>query len=156
MKTLDKEVQTNTLKVFVCRREEMPLTDLRPQMNFDQHRVLKRVEIKVEEFILDRIGSLGIEVSSKKLENCYLRNIIFSPTLFEQKDGHLLCRFDHAGYLLSCYSGQRAVYRDFKRLVRSLFANQNRWVYPDPRGRPLRTPEKPRDLFIWDLVFNEI
>jgi hypothetical protein len=127
MYRLEKSIQTNHLQVFVCRREETPLQDLRPQMNFEQRKVFKRAEVKVEEFILDQIGSLGIEINQKRLENCYLRNLIFSPQLFEIKENSLQCSFEHKANLIACYLGQNSFFQDFKRLMRNLYLHRKRY-----------------------------
>lgn len=128
MHSIEKSVQTGNVRVFLCRREETPLQDLRPQMNFEQRKVFKRADVKVEEFILDQIGSLGIELHQKRLENCYLRNLIDSPELFSLNRNRLACHFDHRTGLLACYLRQRHTFGDFRRLVRNIYANQPRYV----------------------------
>ena len=127
MHPLEKSIQTTHLQVFTCRREETPLQDLRPQMNFEQRKVFKRAEVKVEEFILDQIGSLGIEINQKRLENCYLRNLIFSPQLFQITGNSLDCSFEHKAELIANYMGKRGFYKEFVRLVRNVYVHRKRY-----------------------------
>ena len=126
MYSIEKSVQTTNLQVFICRREEIALQDMRAQMNFEQRKVFKRAEVKVEEFILDQIGSFGMEFQQKRLENCYLRNLIISPHLFTLKQNKLFFLFDHHIGLLSHYIKQHRYFLRFKRLLRNLFLNRKR------------------------------
>ena len=126
MKRADKAIQTTSPKVFICRREETPLQDFCPQMNFEQKRVLRHTDIKVEEFILDQIGSMGIEMDSKQLENCYIRNLIYSPRLFVLKQGKLDFHFEHHANLIAQYLGKRRGYLELRRLIGHLYMHRSR------------------------------
>ena len=127
IKKIDQGSQTKTYKVFACRREETPLQDMRPKMNFEQRKVFKRAEVKVEEFILDQIGSFGIQKDTKRLQNCFLRNLIHSPQLFSYDNNKFKFNFEHRTKFLALYLGQRKEYLDFKRLIKNVFINRERY-----------------------------
>lgn len=127
MRAQHKAVQTPPFRVFEVRREQAVLGGLRAQLLAPHAKGGPGPAAKVEEFILNRIGSLGMQAQHKREPNCYLRSPILCPQLFGVERGRLACKFEQRARLLSHYLGRQRSFLELRRTVRNVFASRKRW-----------------------------